>query len=339
MIRLGWVTLLLALLVGCQPGETVRPPKQGGAPHFDPDREPDAIAAAQLEARLGPLLKPRRAWRAGAVLKFLGNPYWQRVADGMVAETARLGGSIDIRASGNAQDYEGQLNSLLALVALNPDVIFISPLAPTNLQPGVEAARRKGIQLIVVNDDVLDDTEHFVGPNQYEDGVRAARYLQQRFPSGGDAAVIRGMVGRTFVAQRSQGFLDTLPQPPFRIVADVVGDWSLDKAMNHATEILHNYPTLVGFYCNSDVMALGVVRALETAGRTDIAVIGTDGLAIAYPALRAGTLSATIDTHPYEAGVIAVEVAVRLLAGQKVPRVVYSPQDTLTRETFEKPPK
>jgi ribose transport system substrate-binding protein len=107
----------------------------------------------------------------------------------------------------------------------------------------------------------------------------------------------------------------------------------LQAALKAASQIIHNHPDIKGFYCNNDIMALGVVEAVRKAGRTgEILVIGTDGIDSAYDSIRSGELTATIDTFPFSTGQVAMEVALRLLEGQRVPRVVYSPQQFITLE-------
>ena len=83
-------------------------------------------------------------------------------------------------------------------------------------------------------------------------------------------------------------------------------------------------------------MALGVVEAVKAAGLQDkIAVFGTDGVSDAYAAIRAGDLTGTVDSFPVLTGEIALEVALRLLAGQDLPRVVATPQALITKDNVE----
>jgi ribose transport system substrate-binding protein len=331
---------LLALLLlssACERAEPPRQPVAQGAPHFDPDREVDAMPSADLLQRFGPVPKPAKPLRFGAVMKFLGNNYWQLLADGMSAKALAMGATLDVRSAASEADEAGQLKNMQAMVDLGYDVIFVSPQTNTNLQPAVRAAQAAGIWVINVDDAVLDDASHYVGPNQYENGVRAARYLAERHPAGGEVALIRGVKNVYAAQQRSQGFLDGLKGKPYRVVADEQGDWDLQRALDVSATILKGHPQLIGIYCNNDIMAFGAVEAVKRAGRAgQTLVVGTDGIGAAFDSIRADGLSATIDSMPFKTGEVAVEVAVRLLAGQKLPRVVYSPQDTVSKESLVK---
>jgi len=338
---MNWFALglmILSLLCsGCERSERPRAPTAQGAPHFDPDREVDSIPSDRLLERFGPLPRPAKALRFGAVMKFLGNHYWQLLADGMSAKALAMGATLDVRSAASEADEAGQLQNMQAMVDLGYDVIFVSPQTNTNLQPAVRAARAAGIWVINVDDSVLDDASHYVGPNQYENGVRVAKYLSERYPAGGDVALIRGVKNSYATQQRSQGFLDGLKEKPYRVVADDYGDWDLQRALEVSTAIVRNQPRLIGIYCNNDIMAFGAVEAVKRAGHAgQILVVGTDGIGAAFESIRAGGLAGTVDTMPFKTGEIAVEVAIRLLAGQKVPRVVYSPQDIVSRESLAK---
>jgi ribose transport system substrate-binding protein len=330
--------LALSLLcAGCERAEAPRSPAMQGAPHFDPDRETDAMASSGLRQRFGAVPKPAKPLRFGAVMKFLGNRYWQLLADGMSAQALALGATLDVRSAASEADEAGQLQSMQAMVDQGYDVIFVSPQTNTNLQPAVRAARAAGIVVINVDDAVLDDASHYVGPNQYENGVRAARYLAERYPAGGDVALIRGVKNVYAAQQRSQGFLDSLKGKPFRVVADDHGDWDMQRALEVSATIVKDHPALIGIYCNNDIMAFGAVEAVKRAGRAgQTLVVGTDGISTAFDSIRAGALTATIDSMPFKTGEVAVEVAVRLLAGQKLPRVIYSPQEMVSRESLVK---
>ncbi len=84
-------------------------------------------------------------------------------------------------------------------------------------------------------------------------------------------------------------------------------------------------------------MALGIVEAVKAAGKLkDIAVIGTDGISDAYKSIKDGELITTVDSFPVLTGEVAMETALRLHAGQKLPRVVATPQALVTKENMDR---
>ncbi len=75
-------------------------------------------------------------------------------------------------------------------------------------------------------------------------------------------------------------------------------------------------------FSKNDEMALGALRALQTAGKTDVIVVGFDGTADGVKAVEGGKLAATVAQRPDQIGVIGVETADKVLKGEKVPATI-----------------
>ena len=179
---------------------------------------------------------------------------------------------------------------------------------------------------------------HFVGNVQRDNGVRAANWFIQHHPGGGKVAIIEGQAGVFAAVQRTAGFRSTIGAAKgFRVVASVPGNWDRQQSYDAATTILQQHADLIGFYCNNDTMALGVVEAVKSANLLGkVSVIGTDGTNDAFASIKAGELTGTVDSFPELTGEIALGVAQRLVAGQNVPRVVTTPQALVTRENMQR---
>ena len=62
----------------------------------------------------------------------------------------------------------------------NYDAYLVSPQTDLNLRSALLQARSRGQMVLNVNDAVLYEAEHWIGPNQYENGVRVAPAPQGR---------------------------------------------------------------------------------------------------------------------------------------------------------------
>jgi ribose transport system substrate-binding protein len=305
---------------------------------FDPDTEHDAVSYGKLYHKNGPLVRTERKYRLGAVMKFFGNPYWQEVAKGIKQRADDFSVLIDIQAATSTSSPENQLHLMETMISKKYDAILISPQTRKSLIPAVVRARSADILVVNIDDAVLEDVDFFVGTNHYQMGIHAAEYFIHRYPEGGQVALLKGLAGTYSSMQRSQGFIDRLANSPFNIVAQPNCDWDLQKALDASLNILQNNPDMKGFYCNNDVMALGAAEAAKRLNmEKNIKIIGTDGIKDAYDAVKRGELAATIDSFPYETGIIAVDVTLRILEGQQVPRVVYSPHQLITKNDMESP--
>ncbi|MBN1873176.1 MAG: substrate-binding domain-containing protein [Anaerolineae bacterium] len=129
---------------------------------LDPDNEPNALSYVQLEAQLGPISRASRPYHIGVVLKFLGNQYWQFLAEGVQTRANELGVTVDIRAAETENDPEGQYAIMLEILDGGYDAFIIAPQTDTNLTSGVATARDRGLPVLVV-DEVIKDAHYWVG--------------------------------------------------------------------------------------------------------------------------------------------------------------------------------
>ncbi len=308
-------------------------------PPLDSDTEPDRIEWWQLEEAFGPVPTFEEPVRVGAVAKTLINEYWRLLGQGYENAAERFGVDVILQAAQNEADQLGQLAIAEAMLTLNFDILLISPQSDANLIPAVEQAAELGVPVVNVNDAVIPSAKNYVGNVQRDNGVRAARWFIENYPDGGKVAVIEGQAGVYAAVQRTEGFITTITteSDKFEVVASVPGNWDRQLSFDAATTIIQQHPDIIGFYCNNDGMALGVVEAVKAAGLLDqIAVIGTDGISDAYASILAGELKGTIDSFPVLTGEVAMEVALRLLAGQDLPRVVSTPQALITLGNYER---
>ncbi len=303
------------------------------------DSEKDRMDWSQLATKFGPLPKPTAGLRIGGVSKTLTNEYWRSLGEGYAKFGKAEGVTVVYQAAQSEGDQLGQLAIAENMIGQGYKALLLSPQTDANLQPAVDEAKAAGVPVINVNDAVISNATHYVGNVQRDNGVRAARWFIANRPNGGPVAVIEGQAGVYAAGQRTAGFKDTIAQEgaKLKVVASVPGNWDRQVAYDAAATILQQHPDLVGFYCNNDTMALGVVEAVKAANALEkVAVIGTDGISDAYASIRAGELTATVDSFPVLTGEVALEVALRLLDQEKLPRVVATPQALITKENVER---
>ena len=268
----------------------------------------------------------------GAVAKQFQNEYWRTLKEGY-EEGARLASeagvkvTIDVQAALDENDEQGQLAILNNMINKKYSVLLLSPISDGNLVPGVESAVEKNIPVINVNDGLIANAPNFVGPKADQNGELAAEWISKQLDGKGQVAIVIGMPKAFAARQRTEGFENwmTANSPDIEIVAKQNADWDRNKAKELAETWIKNYPDLKAIFCNNDGMALGVVEAVKESGK-DILIVGVDGIGEAYDSIRKGELSATIDSFPFYKAQIALECALRELAGQKLPRVIWTPQ-------------
>ncbi len=339
------VFVILWFAAGCDQSDQISSVKTGSSTanleqhqrhRLDPDSDADSIYYSDLVKKLKPLYKAKRSYRLGVVMKYFGNPYYQRLADGMHAKATELGLEIYFQAGITESDQEGQRAVMEEFINKGYDAILVSPQTDTNLLSAAKSAHEKGILLINVDDALLREADYYIGPSQFESGVLVAKYFIDTIGQGGKVAVIRGHDGDYGVEWQTKGFEDTLKGTAFQVVARPFCVWDLQIAFQAAAAILLKHPDIKGFYCGSDIMALGVVQAVKQAGKTGkVIVVGRDGIEPAYEAIRNREMAATVNVDAFTMGKLAVELTFRILDGQDINSVVFTPQQLITQENVE----
>lgn len=319
-----------ALVAGLAHGQDLAP--------LNSDTEKDRMDWSELEAKLGAFPNLPEGTKAGGVSKTLTNEYWRSLGEGYQKFADKVGVTVAYQAAQSEGDQLGQLTIAEGMVTQGFNVLLVSPQTDANLQPVLEQAKEAKVPVLNVNDAVIPQAEHYVGNVQRDNGVRVAKWFIENRPDGGKVAIIEGQAGVYAAVQRTDGFKSTISEGgKFEVVASVPGNWDRQQSYDAATNILQQHPDLIGFYCNNDGMALGVVEAVKAAGLQDkVAVFGTDGISDAYASIKAGELTGTVDSFPILTGEVAMEVGLRLVAGQTLPRVVSTPQALITKDNLAK---
>ena len=304
----------------------------------------DKIESVDLEKKFGPVPAPSKPMRFAYVTKTLINEFWQDVAAGIKSESGKYDIKFDAQAAKDESSLVEQLNLAQTILSQKPDALLLSPQSDSNLVPAVQNAKKSNIPTVVVDDARTEGANCYVGTDQVAIGAKAAEFLHELYPNGGKVAQIEGQAGSPNARARIKGFTETLKKyDNLKLVASQPGNWDRMTALNVTSNILRQHPDLVGIYANNDGMALGVVEAVKKAGKLkEVAIVGTDGIREAKRSISNNEMRATVAEFPYEEGILGVQVALRILAGQPIPPWVVSPQAVITADNvkdFPNPPE
>lgn len=298
---------------------------------FNPDIETDTIPYDHLEEIFGPTPALEGDISIGSILKNNANEFWLMLAAGMERAGNEFGASVDVQATRTETDTAGQLSIAETMLQNKYSALVLSPLTNDNLNPAVQTAIDSNIPIVNCNCEYIADCDTFVGGLQIEIGRKAADYIAEKIGGKGKVAILEGVPGTFTSIQRVAGFNERIAEyPDVEVVASQPADYEVEKGMNVATNILTQNPDLDAFYCCNDNMALGAVEALRAANLLgNVVVVGVDGTGDAYKSIKAGELTATVDQFPEINGYAAVDVALRILAGQDIPKVVSTPIEVI----------
>ncbi|MEL4503464.1 substrate-binding domain-containing protein [Luteococcus sp. H138] len=344
LIAVGFVAA--AITAGCTPGNTTSGGSASGnasSAAFNPDEDPAGKEFAQVRTDLGKMPTVNDEVKLGAVSKAFENEYWRTLKEGMETGVAKAKGrgtsvSITVQSAQNESDEQGQLSIVQNMINQKYSALLLSPISDGNLVPGVEDANKKNIPVINVNDGIIAAAPYYVGPKAKQNGELAAEFISKKLNAQGEVAIVIGMPKAFAARQRTAGFEEWMGKnaPNIKIVEKQNADWDRSKSKDLADTWIKKHPNLKAIFCNNDTMALGVQEAVKASGK-DIVVVGVDGIGEAYKSIKAGQMDATIDSFPLYKGQIAVEMGLRKLGGQELPRVIWTPQALIDSSNVNTP--
>ena len=246
-------------------------------------------------------------------------------------------------------DSAAQVSQVEQLMAEDPDVLIILPHEGEPLTPVALEAMEAGIPVVNVDREFASEGAYrtWIGGDNYGIGVSAGTYLAEQLDCQGNVAEIQGVAGISVTEQRSAGFADTIEQlcgDGITIVAQQPADFLPDLGLEVMETILQAEPDLDAVYTHDDDMAMGVVSAIENAGREDEMILtGAGGSREAMEMIQDGGLySATFLYNP-SMSASAVRVARLIALGQGfeelvepgVPSRIELPASTVTADNVD----
>ena len=263
------------------------------------------------------------------VLKTLNHPFFVDMRRGAQDAADRAGVTLQVQAAEREIDVDKQMQIVENMLQTGIDVLAITPSGSREIVSALVKATQANVPIVIV-DTRLDAAaaaaagvkpQTFIGSDNYEGGKLAGEYVVSS--SGGKARVgiLEGIPGHETGDSRLRGFRDAIAKAPgITVVASQPANWERDQGFNVFQNMLQAHRDIDTVFAASDLMALGAIEAIAAAGRTgQIRVVGFDALDDAKKAVEAGTMAATVAQFPYEMGKAAVESAVKLLAGEKLP--------------------
>jgi ribose transport system substrate-binding protein len=149
-------------------------------------------------------------------------------------------------------------------------------------------------------------------------GKMAGDYIAEKVANDAKVIQLEGITGTSASRERGEGFKQAVDAHKLNVLASQPADFDRTKGLNVMQNLLTAYPAVQAVFAQNDEMALGALRALQTAGRTDVLVVGFDGTDDGIKAVNRGMLGATIAQRPDQIGIIGIQTADKILKGEKV---------------------
>ncbi|WP_193014933.1 ribose ABC transporter substrate-binding protein RbsB [Proteus sp. FME41] len=251
------------------------------------------------------------------VISTLNNPFFVTMKDSAQKEANRLG--YDLVVLDSMDNPAKELANVQDLTVRGTRLMLINPTDSDAVGNAVILANKAKIPVITL-DRVANKGEvvsHVASDNRLG-GKMAGDYIAEKVANDAKVIQLEGITGTSASRERGDGFKQAVDAHKLNILASQPADFDRTKGLNVMQNLLTAYPAVQAVFAQNDEMALGALRALQTAGRTDVLVIGFDGTDDGIKAVNRGMLGATIAQRPDQIGIIGIQTADKILKGEKV---------------------
>jgi erythritol transport system substrate-binding protein len=244
----------------------------------------------------------------------LDNPFFGQEA--LAAEERAVELGYEVLKYSHGDDAFRQSELIDTAIARNASAIILDNAGADASVAAVQKAEAAGIPTLLIDREISSRgiaTAQIVS-NNYQGATLGARSFARAMGQQGAYVELVGKESDTNAVIRSRGYHDVLDlYPGLTMVARQSANWSQSEAFSKMQSILQANPSIKGVIAGNDTMAMGAIAALESAGRTDVIVVGFDGSNDMRDAIMAGRAHATVLQPAHRQAQYAVELADRFI--------------------------
>jgi ribose transport system substrate-binding protein len=242
---------------------------------------------------------------------------------------------VTVKTSANAGEQANQLQDLVTANKINALVIF--PHESAALTKPVEQVHDKGVYVTVVDRGLTDERgqDAYVAGDNTAFGKVPAEYIAKALGGKGDIVALRG-IATTLDTERMDAFNSVMKNyPGIHLLDAKYANWNRDDAFKTMQDFLTRFKHIDAVWAADDDMAVGVLKAIDQAHRTDIKLVfGGAGAKGMIKTLKDGTdprIQANVSYSPkfiYDAIKMTAEAR---LKGEKLPAKTIIPSVLITK--------
>jgi ribose transport system substrate-binding protein len=204
-----------------------------------------------------------------------------------------------------------------------PDAIVFVPVDYTAAGSAVAKINAAQIPLINVNERLTTGTVvGYVGTDDVALAKVTGRYLINAMGGKGNVVILDGPDNNLTAQGRARGYREVIKEfPDVKLLAGKSGNYTRADADTTMSGFLRSYPQIDGVLAANDPMAIGAVDALKYYSRKAL-VVGINASREVMDLLKSGAVIGSGDYDSFVQGCIGVEMAVRSLHKEQVPKQV-----------------
>lgn len=240
-------------------------------------------------------------------------------------------------------DVGRQTDQVQSFISAGVDAIIVDPVNSAGTPAITKLVTKAGIPLVYVNrtpgDSKLPSGVVFVGSDEKESGTLQMEELARLANYKGNVAIMIGNLTDAGALQRTKDVEQVVAKyPNMKVVQKQSANYSRSEGMDLMMNWVTNGEPIDIVAANNDEMAIGAIMALQQAGKRDSKVLigGIDATPDGLKALSSGKMQVTVFQDAVGQGKASVDVAQRMIKGEKLEPYYWIPFELVTPATMQK---
>jgi ribose transport system substrate-binding protein len=281
-----------------------------------------AVASAMGVGRADAKPTAQKKWVLGVSNTLVGNGWREEMICAVKAQ-AKASGRVSKVVVANRNGGPAEQNAdIRNLISAGANAIIVNPSSPTALNAAIAQAAARGVKIISVDSTVTAPQAINVTNDQVAYGRLGATWLFKQLGGKGNVVEMRGIAGVAADTDRHKGFMQAKAKyPNIKVVKSTFTGWNFATGGKQILDILNSGVKVDGVWTSG--IDYTVVNAFKTAGKPYVPVVGADNNEFLKQLrqLQPGFKGAAV-TNPATIGGVGAAVAIKVLAGQSVPKTV-----------------
>jgi ribose transport system substrate-binding protein len=276
------------------------------------------------------------------VPKAMNNPFFDFARDGCQKRAKELGNIECIYKGPVEHEPATQAQIIQDFITQKVDGLAISVADVAAMTKSIDAASAAGIPVITFDADAPRSKRiAYIGTNNKEFGLALGKQLLKLRPDGGKYAMISGGPGAENLAERVNGVREALKGSKWTEVPGSPTFCNDDPALGiqQMTDLQTAVPDLAAIVPIGGwpMFAPEGFRAFAGKSKKEIdagkfTLVVADTLRMQLELLRDGYVNALIGQRPFEMGEKSMDTLLAIKKGEKVPEIVYTGLDVVTKD-------
>jgi ribose transport system substrate-binding protein len=256
------------------------------------------------------------SYKIGVSNTLQGNGWREEMICSIKAEALSSGRVSSLTIDHRNTDAAGQLSDLRDLIAKGVNAIIVNPASPDAVNAALKEAIDKNIVVVAIDQGVTQPGAYVMSNDQVQYGYLGAKWLFTQLKGTGNVIYMRGAAGATADNDRDTGFQMALKENPgIKVVKTVATGWDPAKGTQEMNDILSSGIQFDGIWTSG--IDNVIVDALKTAGHPFVPIVGADNAGFVKQLLTEKGLVGAAVTNPASVGGAGLELAFKILDGQK----------------------